>query len=63
MKPLRLALNVAACVLFPAFAAGALTFVAIDRIAARCRRSHPALTTALTGDAESWFSAANTEGV
>lgn len=40
MRPLRLALNVAGLVLFPAFAAGALTFAAIDHVARRLAERH-----------------------
>lgn len=55
MRPLRFALNVAGLVLFPAFAAGALTFAAIDRIANHLARSHDQLTAGIASETESWL--------
>lgn len=55
MRPLRFALNVAGLVLFPAFAAGVITFAAIDRIAHRLARTHDQLDASIIDEADSWF--------
>lgn len=55
MRPARWVLGAVGFVLFPAFAAGAITFTVIDRVAARLAKGHPQLDAGIASEAASWL--------
>jgi hypothetical protein len=61
VKPARIVLNVAACVLVPFATTATVVYLGLDWFAAHVRRSHPALTAALAEEWRSWVEA-TTEG-